>query len=229
MGARERYALLGPSGVGDVELVALLLGTGSAGRSALEIAADLLQRHGGLRELAEAEPEVLAREVPGMGLARAVRVHAALEAGRRANRQRRSPDPIRTPRDAARLLTPSLAGQVVEELHALYLDRGLRVVAQRTLTRGSDGLTVVDPRQVFRPAVQLGAVHVVLAHNHPSGDPTPSAMDREVTRRVHRAGQVLGVSLVDHLVIADGGWRSLAEEQVVPPAVPTWHTVSTGP
>ncbi|MFK7929256.1 MAG: DNA repair protein RadC [Myxococcota bacterium] len=228
MDARERYAQNGPAQLGEVELVALVLGTGSGGRSALGIAADLLHRFGGLRGLASAEPGRIANEVQGMGPARAVRLHAGLQAGRRSVGARDHGQTIRTPEAAFELLSPALLPLDVEELHALYLDRRLRLVAYRVLTRGSDGLTIVDPRQVFRPAVQLGASHVVMAHNHPSGDPTPSVMDREVTRRVHRAGQVLGVALVDHLVIASGGWRSLAEQLPLANVGPSWGSVHTG-
>ena len=215
MRPRERYASGGPDGLGDVELVALLLGTGAAGRSTLCIAGDLVSRFGGLRGLARAEPAEL-QGVPGVGQARAVRVHAALEVGRRAQVEGGArPEPVLTPDDAARWLRPALADLPHEELHGLYLDRRGRPLARRLLTRGSDGFTVVDPRQVFRPAVALGAVSVVLAHNHPSGDPTPSAMDREVTRRAGKAGAVIGVQLVDHLVVGGTQWRSLAEDGVI--------------
>ncbi len=232
MRPRERYACHGPSDLGDVELVALLLGTGAAGRPALAIAAELLERFDGLDGLALAEPGAL-RGVPGVGLARAVRLHAALEAGRRAlARQGRRPARVADPDQAAAWLRPGLAGLPHEELHALYLDRRHRPLARRRLSQGSDGLTVVDPRQVYRPAVGLGATAVVLAHNHPSGDPTPSAMDREVTRRTQRAGEVLGVALVDHLVVGHDRYVSLAREGVVRPsgaASSAWTAVATGP
>ena len=176
------------------------------------------------------EPEALARSVPGIGLARAVRLHAAVVAGRRSLRSNALPARVTTPEIAAALVQPALMALPMEELHALYLDRALRPLAVRALTRGSDGLTIVDPRQVYRPAVALGAIHVVLAHNHPSGDPTPSGMDREVTRRVHRAGQVLGITLVDHLVVAGQDWRSLADEGAIPEAgaVPWARAAHTG-
>lgn len=215
MRAREAYACSGPSALGDVELVALLLGTGAAGRSTLAIAGDLVDAFGGLAGLARAEPAALQR-VSGVGLARAVRLHAGLEAGRRAQAGRGDrPDPVCTPNDAAEWLRPALAALPHEELHALYLDRRGRPVARRLLTRGSDGFTVVDPRQVYRPAVALGALSVVLAHNHPSGDPTPSAMDREVTRRTRKAGTVIGVQLVDHIVVAGVEWTSMAQQGLV--------------
>lgn len=228
MRARERYRCRGPQDLGDVELLALILGTGSAGRSALTIAADLIDRFDGLSGLAKVEPERLALEVAGVGLARAVRVHAAVHAGRRSIHTTTPPDAIHSAERAAAVFSATLSGSPIEELHALYMDRGLRVVALRRLTRGNDGLTVVDPRQVFRPAVELGAANVIMAHNHPSGDPTPSAMDREVTRRVARAGEVLGISLIDHLVIAGEDYCSLAEHGVLQPRVPWPDAPLTG-
>jgi DNA repair protein RadC len=113
------------------------------------------------------------------------------------------------------LLAGPLRALEHEELHALYLDRRNRPMAVRALTRGSDAFTIVDPRQVFRPAVRLGALAVILAHNHPSGDPSPSPADLEVTRRVDRAGKVLGIRLLDHLVITAGAETSIAERGVL--------------
>lgn len=204
-GPRETYLSHGPDRLGDAELLGLLVGTAAGGRGPVEIGADLLRAHGGLSGLAAADPGELAA-IRGVGTARAIRLHAALELGRRSLREPLAPRPVLTPEDAAALLGPALRGLPCEELHALYLDRRNRPLAQRALTRGSDAFTVVDPRQVFRPAVQLGAVGVVLAHNHPSGDPTPSHQDRDVTRRVRRAGEVLGVTLVDHLVFGGHAW-----------------------
>ena len=204
---------------GDAELVALVLGTGSSGRTSLEIAATLLDRFGGLAGLTRRQPHELC-EVHGVGSERAVRVLAALEIGRRALDPCVPDDPVCSPAQAWRVLGPGLQGLLDEELHALYLDRRRRPVARRRLTRGSDAFTVVDPRQVFRIAVGVGASGVILAHNHPSGDPTPSAQDRDVTARVARAGRVLGVPLLDHIVVGASAWRSLAEEGSLPPWTP---------
>jgi DNA repair protein RadC len=208
MRRRERYLLDGPAGLGDAELLALLLETGAGGRSALAIAADLLDRAGGLHGLARRQPQEWLG-IGGVGAARAVRVHAALELGRRALAGGPPHDVVTDAADAYAVLAPSLDGLMDEELHALYLDRRNRPLARRRLTRGSDALTVVEPRQVFRIAVGVGAAAVILAHNHPSGDPTPSAQDREVTDRVARAGSVLGIPLLDHLVVGRGGFVSL--------------------
>jgi DNA repair protein RadC len=130
--------------------------------------------------------------------------------------ERRRDRPVRGPDDAFLILGPALFDLPDEELHALYVDRRNRPVAHRRLTRGSDGLTIVEPRQVYRLAIGLGAVGVILAHNHPSGDPTPSAEDRAVNERVARVGQVVGVTLLDHLVI--GGRRYVSLGNPVQPA-----------
>lgn len=224
MGRRERYRQQGAAPFGDVELLALLIGTGGKGRSALQIAASLLDRHGGLAGLAGRQTQEL-MAIGGVGLERAVRIGAALELGRRALDGGVDAAPIGGPDDAFDAVAPALLGLPHEELHGLFLDRLRRPVARRMLTRGSDAYTVVDPRQVFRVALGVGARAVVLAHNHPSGDPTPSAQDIEVTRRVARAGQILGIPLVDHLVIGGGRFASLAEAgrlPVLPALEPAW-------
>ncbi|MBN2797817.1 MAG: DNA repair protein RadC [Deltaproteobacteria bacterium] len=225
MRPRERYSHLGPGVFGDAELVALVLGTGTSQRAVGEIAAGLLARFEDLEGLANAHPGELAREV-GVGPARAVRLHAALQAGRRSLRQRAAPmRAVDSAERAREHLAPALRGLLHEELHALYLDRRLQPLARRMLTTGSDAFTVVDPRQIFREALHIGASAVVLAHNHPSGDPTPSSQDLEVTERVAQAGAVVGVSLLDHLIIAGDRWRSLATEGLFVPsrrAGPTW-------
>ena len=218
MRARERYAERGPAGFGEIEMLALVLGTGSAGRSSREVAATVLARVGGLAALADASVVELTA-LPGLGLARAVRVHAALQLGRRTLAESPPTASVRTPDAAAALLAPALRGLVDEELHALYLDRRRRPIACRQLTKGSDAFTVVDPRQVFREAVRLAASGVILGHNHPSGDPTPSRPDRDVTDRVAAAGRVLGLPLRDHLGVGASRVVSRAEAG----RRPAWH------
>lgn len=214
----DRYTTHGPADLGDPELLALVLGkTGPARPAPSDIAGALLSRFGGLAGLLQA-PVAALSAVQGVGPAGAVRLHAALQAGHRAACATRAPSgaPIASPAAAAALLHPVLAPLDAEELHALLLDRRRRLVAHIRLTRGSDRFTIVDPRQVFRPAVQAGAAAVVVAHNHPSGDPTPSPEDRQVTRRLVEAGRVLGVPLLDHIIVASQGWTSLAEQGDVP-------------
>jgi DNA repair protein RadC len=215
VGPREDYLLSAPEHFDDVGLLALILTSGAAGRSAHTIARDALLRFGDLAGLAQAPASAL-QAVPGLGPARAVQLHAALAAGRRSLcRLPPIVEPIGDPEQAARVLRPGLVGLDHEELHAIYLDSRHRLVARRTLSVGTDSHTIVDPRQVFRPAVQCGAPKVIVAHNHPSGDCRPSEADREVTRRLVDAGRVLGVELLDHLIVTDNATTSLAAEGVI--------------
>lgn len=209
MQLREMFVSRGATGLTDAELLALVLGTGTRGMNALQVATALLEAHGGLNGLRHAEPTELAA-CHGMGLARAVRVAAAIRMGQRSLKGPESTRPCTAPEHARDLLGPALRGLEDEELHGLFLDRRRRPIAMRQLTRGSHAFTIVDPRQIYRAALKLGASAVILAHNHPSGDPTPSACDLDVTDRVARAGKVLGVPLLDHLVIADRDFRSIA-------------------
>jgi DNA repair protein RadC len=221
VGKREDYLVHGPALFGDAELIALVLETGSGGRTAVQIGTDLIERAGGLGLLAQMQPQEWLG-VAGVGQARAVRLHAALELGRRALAPQGRGLPIEDAAAAYALLGPGLVGLAQEELHGVFLDRRHRPLAHRRLTRGNDQLTVVDPRQVFRIAVGVGASAVILAHNHPSGDPTPSDQDRHVTEQVARAGRVLGIPLLDHLVVGAGSWVSIGSPWPAPPRSGTW-------
>jgi DNA repair protein RadC len=214
MRPREAFRRHGAS-VSDVELIALILGTGVAGRDAVEVSTAVLTRFGGLLGLARADLEEIAAE-HGIGTVRAMRILAAMEAGRRSLRPADPPRQVRSSQDVWDWFSPSLAARREEELHGIYLDRRHRVLAHHALTRGCDGYTVVEARQVFRPAVAVGASAVVLVHNHPSGDPTPSQADREVTRRIAAAGVSLGISLADHVIVGTDGWASMAEQGYLP-------------
>lgn len=225
MRLRERCAVEGARGLGDAELLAVVLGTGTAGRSALEVAGALLEQFGGLAGVARAGVVEL-QGVRGVGAARAAMLKAAFEAGRRSLTRALDRRPVQTAGDAFALLGAGLQGLPTEELHALYLDRRMRPVGRRVLSRGAAAYTIVDPKEIYRVAMGLGAHAVVIAHNHPSGDPSPSVQDRDVTRRVADAGRVLGVPLVDHLVVGCPGYVSLAEDGVLPswssPVLPLW-------
>lgn len=209
MQLREQYLARGPEGMSDAELLALILGTGVRGHSALRVAQDLLEQGGGVSGLRCAEPTMLAH-VRGMGIARALRVGAAVHLGRRSLRALPPAEPCTRPEQAYDVLSPGLLGLEDEELHGLFLDRRRQPIGVRPLTRGSHAFTIVDPRQILRVALKLGASAVILAHNHPSGDPTPSATDLDVTERVARAGKIVGVPLLDHLVVGGDRFVSIA-------------------
>lgn len=170
-----------------------------------------------LSRLGDPSAQVLASidALMGVGLseAQARRVRAAFavaEAGLRPSPAQ--PPAISGPNDAWGWFHPHMRGLAVEEVHALYLNRRNHVLGRRMISRGSDGFAVVDARMVLRPAVEMGAHGVVLAHNHPSGDPSPSRQDREVTVRLNLACRTLGLRLLDHLILAGDQYTSFAEE-----------------
>lgn len=165
---------------------------------------------GSLRRLAGRPPAELMRG-PGMGPAKAARLVAALELGRRLGRESRTDAPrIRAPEDVVRLVGPRLRDLAVEEFHVLALDSQSRVLRELLVTRGLLDSSLVHPREVFRPAIAEAAAGVVLVHNHPSGDPTPSPEDRAVTRQLVAAGALLDLPVYDHVIVAGDRFTSFA-------------------
>lgn len=200
----------GPGPLRDDELLALLLRTGGAGGSAADIAGSLLGDDG-LRRLAAASIGELCL-CPGVGPAKAATLMAAFELGRRLTARPLEPgDPVREPADVYRHFAPRLRGATQEEFHVLLLDARHRVTRSILISRGTLTASLVHPREVFRPVLREAAAAVVLVHNHPSGDPAPSDEDRQLTRRLARAGELLGVPVLDHVIVADGGFSSLRE------------------
>lgn len=219
-GPRERLHALGPSALSDRELVALLLRTGGRGADVAAVAGALLRDHGGLRGLARAAASEL-RAAPGIGPAKCASLLAALELGRRlAARHLRPGDAIRGPGDVHRHFHPRLRDADRERFLALLLDGRHRVMREVAVSEGTLTASLVHPREVFRPALREGAAALVLVHNHPSGDPTPSAEDREVTDRLARAGELLGVRVLDHVIVAERGYWSLRESGDLPGSPP---------
>jgi DNA repair protein RadC len=209
---RERLQRLGVEALADAELVALVLRTGSAHDDALGAAQRLLARAGGLRPLARASLHELCGG-SGIGPAKAASLHAALELGRRvASHVLRPGDPIRGPGDLHRHFAARLRDARHEHFLVVLLDGRHRVMRSETVSRGTLTASLVHPREVFRPAIREAAAAIALVHNHPSGDPTPSREDREITARLARAGELLGIPVVDHVVVAEGGYHSLRED-----------------
>jgi DNA repair protein RadC len=210
---RERLLRLGGAALTSTELVAILLATGCRGRSAVDLAAGLLAGAGGgaLADLARRPVAELAR-LPGIGAAKAARVTAALELGRRLQEEQRGERPrIRSPADVYRWFAPRLADLAAEEFHVLALDSQSGVVRSLFITRGILNSSLVHPREVFRGAIAEAAAGIIVVHNHPSGDPTPSADDRAVTRQLVEAGRLLDLPVYDHVVIGAGRYASFAE------------------
>ena len=209
---RERLLDLGSHALSTAELLAIVLGTGGRGRSALRMGQEVLvAAQGSLRRLA-AQPVAELTEHPGIGRARAVVVHAALELGRRmALENRNEGTPVRSPRDVVAVFAPRLEDLPVEEFHVAVLDAQHRLERDITVTRGILNSSLVHPREVFREAIAERAAAIILVHNHPSGDPSPSADDRNVTEQLVSAGRLLDIPVHDHVIIGRGRYTSFAE------------------
>lgn len=210
---RERLAAHGAAALSNRELVALLLGSGSRGASALDLAERIVD--GGLRSLAgRSLAELLSAH--GLGPAKATRLLAALELGSRLAVQGAADGPcFSSPAETARYLLPRYASRPVETFGLLALDVRRRLKQEAVVSVGCLTSSLVHPREVFQQAVVSRAAGLVVFHNHPSGDPEPSAEDVALTRRLAAAGGLMGIELLDHLVLGAGRYVSLKERGVV--------------
>jgi len=208
---RERLWSLGPAALTSVELLAILLGTGIGGRTALDLAADLLEVGAGSLRRVAMRPRAELLQIEGIGPGKGARLLAAFEVGARlAGEDRPAAPRIREPEDVARLFQPRLRDLQVEEFHLLALDSQSQVLRQVLVTRGLLNSSLVHPREVFRAAIAEAAAGIIVVHNHPSGDPTPSTEDRTITRQLAEAGRLLDLPLYDHVVIAGDRFISFA-------------------
>ena len=207
---RERLALGGPDRLSTEDLIAVVLGTGMPGRPARVLARDLLDHCGGLVGLGRALPAELT-QVSGVGAARAARLAASFSLGRRCLSPRRDRPALRSAADVHKHLAAGLADLEQEEFVVLALDIKNRVIGQRRVALGGIASVDIQPRDVFRPLLRMGACAAVVAHNHPSGSPEPSREDIALTARLREIGELIGIPLLDHVVVATGGYVSIAE------------------
>ncbi len=215
-GPRERILQLGEARLSDAECVALLLRTGVRGEPAEALAQRLLRRFGGLPGLAAASVREAAA-VPGVGAVRAASLAAAFGLARRLTEAALRPGTaVRHGGDVARIVRDSARGSRRESFFVVLLDRRLRVLSMQLVGTGSVDAVAVHPREVFAPAIRDSAATVVVAHNHPSGDPTPSAEDRLVTERLRDVGELVGITMLDHVVVGEERYFSFAEEGFFP-------------
>ena len=207
---RERLRTVGVRNLSLNELLVLLLGSGGRSASVWTVALRLEERLGsGAAALAAADVSSLER-VPGIGRAGAGRIVAAVELGRRvASSGSEGARTIRGPADVFHRMGPRLRDLAQEEFHVLLLNTRHRVIREVMVSRGTVDASLIHPREVFREAVRESASGVILVHNHPSGDATPSQEDHEVTIRLQKAGRTLGIPVLDHVVIGRGHYISL--------------------
>ncbi len=209
---RERLEEHESAGIlADTELIAILLRTGGPKKGVMEIARELLEDHGGLAGLLHVRPRDLVRE--GVGLAKASSLIAAVEIGRRlAKKDLSKRRPLARPASVASYLAMRYGTRDQEVMGALFLDVRNRLLGEQEIFRGTLARATAEPREVLKEALVRGAAGVILFHNHPSGDPTPSLEDIAFTRRMAEAGDAIGVKLIDHMILgATGRWVSLKE------------------
>lgn len=211
---RERMLQHGPQALNNAELLAVLLRTGTVAESAVRLAERVLQHAGSLRQLVDMSLEQLT-ELKGVGPAKALQIQASIELGRRLARTTSASDErtaLLSPQDAAGYIMEDLRYLTKEHFVCLFLNTKNRVVGQETLSIGSLNASIVHPREVFRAAIRRGCASIIVAHNHPSGDPTPSPEDIQLTGRLVESGQLVGIDVLDHIVVGDGIFISLKEK-----------------
>ncbi len=208
---RERLARLGAQSLSNAELLAILLRVGIAGENAVQVGQRLLQHFGGLSGLQRAPFEELCSQ-RGVGAAKAAQLKAAIELGRRLVLEAPGERPqITSPADAAALVLYEMSSLEQEHLRLILLDARNRVMDIVDVYKGSVTSSQVHIGELFKHAVRRNAVGIILVHNHPSGDPTPSPEDIAVTRQTIQAGRLLSIDVLDHLIIGQGRWVSLKE------------------
>ncbi|MFN3476453.1 MAG: RadC family protein [Candidatus Methylomirabilales bacterium] len=205
---REKLRRLGPSALTNTELLALILGSGTKGANVLEVAERLLKKYGGERLVEISLTELSTNR--GVGKAKASKLIACFELARRLLK-REEDEVIKGPEEVYEL-TKEIRTAKKEHVVALYLDARNRVLRKETISIGSLTANLVHPREVFQPAVGLSAASVILVHNHPSGDPTPSQDDLALTRRLMEAGRIMGIEVLDHVIVGAKRFLSLKEE-----------------
>jgi DNA repair protein RadC len=209
---RERMLQYGAEALSHAELLAILLRTGTVSESAVRLAGRILSESGGLRSLVDMSKDQLT-QIKGIGDAKALQIIAGIELGRRLAKSTHSERvTIRSPKDIADLMSEDLRYLQKEHFVCLFLNTKNHLLAQETLSMGSLNASIVHPREVFRAAIKRSSASIVCVHNHPSGDPTPSPEDIQLTHRLVEAGSIIGIEVLDHVIIGDQRFISLKEQ-----------------
>ncbi|GFZ86158.1 UPF0758 protein [Paenibacillus marchantiophytorum] len=209
---RERMLQYGAGALSHVELLAIILRTGTVSESAVHLAARILNESGGLRSLVDMSKDQLT-QIKGIGDAKALQILAGIELGRRLAKSKHSERvTIRSPKDIADFMSEDLRYLQKEHFVCLFLNTKNHLLGQETLSMGSLNASIVHPREVFRAAIKRSSASIVCVHNHPSGDPTPSPEDIQITHRLIEAGTIIGIEVLDHVIIGDQRFISLKEQ-----------------
>jgi len=212
---RERLLKLGSEALSAQEILALILGRGIKGESVMVTSQKLLSRFGNLKGVANASVEELI-QTRGIGPAKAAQMKAALELSKRLEADvDEKPQPVlKSPEDVAAVMRSKLKGKKKEHFWVICLDTRNRLINYKPVSIGSLDTSIVHPREVFKEAVSSSAASVIFVHNHPSGDPEPSKEDIELTKRLAKAGEIVGIDVLDHIIVCDKSYLSLKAENL---------------
>ena len=208
MRPREKMLLHGTKDMSENELLAIILNSGNHEMNSLQVAEHLLGYFRGLRNLYGASIEEIIASTKGIGPAKAIAIKAALELGVRVPGLQQERQVIQSPKDVINLLMEEMRYLDREHFRVLYLDRKSKLIESEDVAIGGLHSAVVHPREVFKSAIKRSCASILLVHNHPSGDPEPSAEDIKLTKRLVEAGQIIGIEVCDHIVIGDGAYHS---------------------
>ena len=197
---REKLAAHGAASLADSELIAILLRTGMVGANAIQVARNLLQRHGSLRGLSRCRVDELAK-VPGVGFAKAVQLAAAFDLGNRLARETLANQKIDSPELVNELVGGEMRMLRKEAMRVVLLDTRYHLIRVEEVSSGTVNESIAHPREIFRPAMIASAYAMIVVHNHPSGDPSPSQADHSLTRRLAEAAELMQIKLLDHVII----------------------------
>ncbi len=214
---REKMINKGRLALSDAELIGILIGSGTKEYSAIDLAKKLLnQCNNDLNELAKLSIAEL-KKTKGIGEARAINIVTAMELGRRRKETQSPKNPIITSsKDAYEVLNPYLADRDTETFYTVYLNQANRVLAVKAIGEGGINFTPVDIRMIFKNAVEINAVRIIVGHNHPSGALRPSQPDINITEKIAKGGEFLDIKLIDHIIVGEGAYYSFADESKLP-------------
>ena len=208
---RERFEKLGAHALSDAELLAVILQTGNKEENVIDMSNRLISKYG-IDKLSDLSLKEL-QEIKGIGPAKAMQIKALFEFNKRHNLAKSNSIFIKSAKDVFELFSERLIDEKQEMFIILMLNEKNKILGQEFISMGSSNATIVHPREIFRPAIKNSASRIILIHNHPTGDPTPSEADRNLTNKLVDTGELLGVSIIDHVIMGAGKWWSWREEK----------------
>ena len=214
---RERLLKYGPDKLSESQLLAIILATGdkNSGRSALDLGRLLIKEFGSLQDIDACSIAELCA-IPGIGLAKASQIKAAFELGKRLLSEKDGVrEQFKTSVEVANYYIPRMTNVKKEVFKSLLLNSKNKIIKEVIISEGSLNYSIVHPREAFNPAIKESAAAVIFIHNHPSGDPTPSTEDLEITKRLKKVSEIVGIKLLDHIIIGDNSYFSFVDEQLL--------------